>query len=77
MKRLLLVLILSFTAQAADTLSERTQRYLIDLIKLDTTNPPGNETRVANYLKKIADAEGIPSELLGANPAPSTFSLSN
>ena len=39
--------------------------FLIDLIKLDTTNPPGNETRVAEYLAKVCRAEGIEVELLG------------
>src|ERR1043165_7936528 len=54
-------------------LTARAQRYLIDLIRLDTTNPPGNETRVAHYLKKVADEEGIPAELLGADPARLNF----
>ena len=54
-------------------LGERARAYLVDLIRLDTTNPPGNETRVANYLKKVADAEGIPCELLGGNPARLNF----
>ncbi len=54
-------------------MSDRAQRYLIDLIRLDTTNPPGNESRAANYLKKVADAEGITSELLGANPSRLNF----
>ncbi len=49
-------------------LPERARQYLVDLIKLDTTNPPGNETRVADYLKQVADAHGIPCELLGPDP---------
>ncbi len=49
-------------------LPERTRGYLIDLIKIDTTNPPGHETKVAEYLKQVADAYGIPSELVGADP---------
>ncbi len=43
------------------------RRYLIDLIRLDTTNPPGNETKVADYLAKVCKAEGIEFELLGAD----------
>jgi acetylornithine deacetylase/succinyl-diaminopimelate desuccinylase-like protein len=46
-------------------LGERTRQYLSDLVRLDTTNPPGNETRVAQYLKQVADAHGIVCELLG------------
>jgi acetylornithine deacetylase/succinyl-diaminopimelate desuccinylase-like protein len=48
-------------------LGERAQQYLVDLIRLDTTNPPGNETRVAEYLKQVTDAHGLPAELLGAD----------
>jgi acetylornithine deacetylase/succinyl-diaminopimelate desuccinylase-like protein len=46
-------------------LGERTRQYLSDLVRLDTTKPPGNETRVAQYLKQVADANGIVSDLLG------------
>jgi len=53
---------------AADSLTDRAQKYLVDLIRLDTTNPPGRETLVANYLKQVAEAEGIRSELLGNDP---------
>ena len=59
--------------QTDKALADRAQHYLVDLIRLDSTNPPGNETRVANYLKKVADAEGITSELLGSEPARLNF----
>src|SRR5271169_2514420 len=49
-------------------LSDRTRQYLTDLVRLDTSNPPGNETLVANYLKQVADSHGIPCELLGNDP---------
>ena len=55
-------------AQDTAALGSRARRYLVDLVRLDTTNPPGNETRVAHYLKRIADQEGIPCELLGDDP---------
>lgn len=51
--------------QSEAPLRERVTAYLTDLIRLDTTNPPGNETRVAEYLKRVADAHGIPAELIG------------
>jgi acetylornithine deacetylase/succinyl-diaminopimelate desuccinylase-like protein len=35
------------------------------MTRLDSTNPPGNETRVARYLKGVLEAEGIPCELVG------------
>ncbi len=46
-----------------------TLRHYTALIGLDTTDPPGNETRVAEYVKKVFDAEGIPSVLLAKDPA--------
>jgi acetylornithine deacetylase/succinyl-diaminopimelate desuccinylase-like protein len=55
------------------TLRDRAQRYLVDLIKLDTTNPPGNETKGANYLRLAAATNGIPCELLGKDPARLNF----
>src|SRR3954465_14201729 len=54
--------------QTAETAADLAARYLPDLIRLDTTNPPGNETRVARYLKQVADREGIAAELLGDDP---------
>ena len=49
-------------------LEERALQYFVALLKLDTSNPPGNETRAARYLKSVCDKEGIPAELLGAEP---------
>jgi acetylornithine deacetylase/succinyl-diaminopimelate desuccinylase-like protein len=54
--------------QAGETAADLAARYLPELIRLDTTNPPGNETRVARYLKQVADREGIDAELLGDDP---------
>ena len=39
------------------------------LIRIDTSNPPGNETKAAQYLKSILDKEGIPSEIIALEPA--------
>ena len=54
--------------QPSETVADLAVRYLPELIRLDTTNPPGNETRVARYLKQVADREGISAELLGDDP---------
>lgn len=54
--------------QASETVADLAARYLPELIRLDSTNPPGNETRVARYLKQVADREGIGAELLGDDP---------
>ena len=70
---LVILFSISAFAQTDKALADRARQYLTDLIRLNSTNPPGNETRVANYLKKVADAEGISSELLGAAPARLNF----
>jgi acetylornithine deacetylase/succinyl-diaminopimelate desuccinylase-like protein len=49
-------------------IQEQAQQYFLDLLRIDTSNPPGQETRVARYLKSVCDREGIANELLGADP---------
>jgi acetylornithine deacetylase/succinyl-diaminopimelate desuccinylase-like protein len=73
--RLMLVAIVCSVAwgQSTAELGPLARKYLVDLIRIDTTNPPGNETRVAQYLKQVADAEGIRCELLGGNPSRLNF----
>lgn len=36
--------------------------HLVELIQIDTSNPPGNETAVTDYLQAILSAEGIDSK---------------
>ena len=38
------------------------------MIRQDTSNPPGNETRTAAYLKQVTDQLGISGELIGPDP---------
>ncbi|MFW5744289.1 MAG: peptidase, partial [Spirochaetota bacterium] len=44
-----------------------------DLVRLDTTNPPGNEMIAVEYLASILDAHGIASEIV--EPEPSRASI--
>ena len=37
--------------------------HLVELIQIDSSNPPGNETDVANYLQAVLTEEGLHSEL--------------
>jgi len=63
-------------AAAADdnrSLGDRTRQYLADLVRLDTSNPPANETQVAQYLKQAVEAFGISGELLGSDPRRMNF----
>jgi acetylornithine deacetylase/succinyl-diaminopimelate desuccinylase-like protein len=49
-------------------LAHLARHFLVDLIRLDTTNPPGNETKVAEYLKTVCEAHGIVAEMAGGDP---------
>lgn len=55
------------------SLGAQARHYLVDLIRINTTNPPGDETRAAEYLKRVASANGISAELLGDKPARMNF----
>jgi acetylornithine deacetylase/succinyl-diaminopimelate desuccinylase-like protein len=67
MRRFRALLCLAAIGVADDnrSLPDRTRQYLIDLVRIDTSNPPGNETAVAQYLKQIADSHGISCDLIG------------
>ncbi|HYV05069.1 MAG TPA: M20/M25/M40 family metallo-hydrolase, partial [Blastocatellia bacterium] len=47
---------------------DETVKILSSFIRIDTSNPPGNETKGAEYLKSILDREGIPSEIFEREP---------
>ena len=39
------------------------------LLRLDTTNPPGNETKAVDYVKGVLEADGIPVTIAAQDPA--------
>jgi acetylornithine deacetylase/succinyl-diaminopimelate desuccinylase-like protein len=43
-------------------------RHFRALIQIDTSNPPGNETKVVEYLKKVLEDEGIPTQTFSLDP---------
>ena len=47
--------------------------WLSDLIKINTTNPPGNEEAAAKYIAGILQKEGIKSEILPMAPGRSAL----
>ena len=47
--------------------------FLRDIIRMDTTDPPGNESKVAEYIAGVFRKEGIDNELL--EPVPGRASL--
>jgi acetylornithine deacetylase/succinyl-diaminopimelate desuccinylase-like protein len=48
--------------------AKETVEHLQALIRFDTTNPPGNETPAAEYLKRVFEGEGISAKLLALDP---------
>src|SRR5712692_5179659 len=43
-------------------------KFLGELVKIDTSNPPGNEARAAEYIKSVLAAEGIPAQIYESAP---------
>ena len=50
-------------------MNRRSSRSSPQLLKIDTSNPPGNETQAANVIKAILEREGIPAKLFASDPA--------
>src|ERR1700749_3439817 len=71
------LLLLSGPVHAAvlspDQASKETAAFLVDLIRIDTTDPPGNESKVATYIAGVFKREGIAYELL--EPVPGRASI--
>jgi acetylornithine deacetylase/succinyl-diaminopimelate desuccinylase-like protein len=44
-------------------------RHFEALVQIDSTDPPGNETKVVDYVKKVFAAEGIPFIVAAKDPA--------
>ncbi len=47
---------------------EETTAWLQDLVRIDTSNPPGDERPAAEYLRDVLAHEGIGAEILGPLP---------
>jgi len=54
-------------------LAREAATWLADLIKINTTNPPGNEEAAAKYIAGILQKEGIKAELLPLTPGRSAL----
>lgn len=51
-----------------EDVNEEVTAILSNLIKIDTTNPPGNETKAAEYLARILEEDGFECEILESAP---------
>src|SRR4029077_20420253 len=58
----------SVSSAITDASRAEAVRFLTDLVKIDTSNPPGNEVKAANYIKTVLDKEGIASEIFESAP---------
>lgn len=72
----MLLLLCSWAAWAAPPqgvnwrkVNAETLRHFTALLRIDTSDPPGNETAAARYLAGVLEAEGIPVKLLARDPA--------
>src|SRR6202049_1155975 len=54
-------------------LAKEAEGWLADLIRIDTTNPPGNEEATAKYIAAILTKEGLTPELLELAPGRSAL----
>jgi acetylornithine deacetylase/succinyl-diaminopimelate desuccinylase-like protein len=73
MRTALLLALVTFPgfAQTPDwsKVNDEALRYFQALIQIDTTDPPGNETRVVDYVKGVLEREGIPVIVAAKDPA--------
>ena len=49
-------------------IEEEITRFLSDLIRINTTNPPGNETKAAHFIAQYLAKDGFQSEILESAP---------
>ena len=54
-------------------LAKEAEAWLADLIRINTTNPPGNEQAAAKYIAGVLTKEGITSEILDLEPGRSAL----
>jgi acetylornithine deacetylase/succinyl-diaminopimelate desuccinylase-like protein len=60
-------------AGGTTALAKEAEGWLADLIRIDTTNPPGNEQSAAKYIAAVLTKEGINSEFLDLAPGRSAL----
>jgi acetylornithine deacetylase/succinyl-diaminopimelate desuccinylase-like protein len=65
---------LTIQAQSnAAAIEAETLQHFQALLRIDTSSPPGNETRAVDYLKQVFDKEGIPYQVFAAEPSRANF----
>src|SRR5258705_9512387 len=76
MKRILTFTLLAAavagTAQAQPpidwkAIEAETLQHFQALVRIDTSNPPGNETRAVDYLERVLDKEAVPYQVFSSD----------
>jgi acetylornithine deacetylase/succinyl-diaminopimelate desuccinylase-like protein len=73
-RKLALLLLLSAFPASSQTpdwpaVEAETLKHFSAVVQMDTQDPPGNETKVVEYVKKVLEAEGIPVIVSAREPA--------
>jgi acetylornithine deacetylase/succinyl-diaminopimelate desuccinylase-like protein len=55
-------------AGASDVVEKEAESALVSYLRIDTSNPPGNETSGARFLQQLLVKEGIDAKLIGSDP---------
>jgi acetylornithine deacetylase/succinyl-diaminopimelate desuccinylase-like protein len=56
------------SATSLETIEQEAVSLLNEYLRVDTTNPPGNEIKAAQFFKDIFDREGIEAQIIEAAP---------
>ena len=54
--------------QMLDEVEKEITHFLSDLIRINTTNPPGNETAAAEFIAQYLAQEGFKTEIIESAP---------
>jgi len=54
--------------QIQNQIEQEITQFLQDLIRIDTTNPPGNETKAAKFISEYLEKDGFKSEIIESAP---------
>lgn len=63
-----LLLGVAVTTASAQSIDEEAFEWLREYIRIDTINPPGNESRAVEFFARILEAEGIPYQTAESAP---------
>ena len=57
------------TGEDSDPMDREAEAALVSYLRIDTSNPPGNESAGARFLQQLLAKEGIEAKLVGSDPS--------